>query len=399
MTKAAAAAMRFRLMLARACAWSLLVAGWIGIGSFALYLAPSLSAGFALVAMWLFALGAAATVATRGGLRYPILAIALCAGAALTAIGLRWTVSAGGLTALMLAIVGWAALTALASGVVRSLRVVQAAAPKPPVLPASVGALAAALALGDIGDLPLLSMRLTAFVSATAVVLLVLRWGVAERAPRPGCRAGLFDCSLPAWPEGAWRDGLQWPILLAGFAMLPMMASLPLMAAWCSADSVPPQSMVLLHLAAMFGPALLFKQLIARWSLRVLSFVCTALLVTGALMVAWAPSPYDLLGLAVTHGAAWGIAWSGQLWGPERRGRQGTSPLHAAFGYALFTLIFGSIVEQAGTRGVAVVQASLGLVAASVWLAGYAVAGLSRFANARSGTPAKASGGGHDAAG
>jgi len=55
----AAAAMRWRLMLARACAWSLLVAGWIGIGSFALLVAPSLSAGFALVALWLLGLGGA----------------------------------------------------------------------------------------------------------------------------------------------------------------------------------------------------------------------------------------------------------------------------------------------------------------------------------------------------
>ena len=65
----AAAALRFRLMLARACAWALLVAGWIGIGSFALLVAPSVSAGFALVALWLFGLGAAAAVATRGSLR------------------------------------------------------------------------------------------------------------------------------------------------------------------------------------------------------------------------------------------------------------------------------------------------------------------------------------------
>ncbi|HEX9182425.1 MAG TPA: hypothetical protein VF876_04125, partial [Burkholderiales bacterium] len=64
-----AAAIGLRLMLARACAWALLIAGWIGIGSFALLVAPSASSGFALVALWLFALGAAAAVATRGGMR------------------------------------------------------------------------------------------------------------------------------------------------------------------------------------------------------------------------------------------------------------------------------------------------------------------------------------------
>src|SRR5262245_2172364 len=48
----AAAAIRLRLILARACAWALLVAGWIGIGSFALLIAPSTTGGFALVALW-----------------------------------------------------------------------------------------------------------------------------------------------------------------------------------------------------------------------------------------------------------------------------------------------------------------------------------------------------------
>ena len=55
-----------RLNAARACAWALLIAGWVGIGSFAMTLAPGVTAGFALVAVWLLALGAAATIATGG---------------------------------------------------------------------------------------------------------------------------------------------------------------------------------------------------------------------------------------------------------------------------------------------------------------------------------------------
>ena len=39
-----------RLNAARACAWALLIAGWIGIGSFAMALAPGVANGFALVA-------------------------------------------------------------------------------------------------------------------------------------------------------------------------------------------------------------------------------------------------------------------------------------------------------------------------------------------------------------
>ena len=73
---------------------------------------------------------------------------------------------------------------------------------------------------------------------------------------------------------------------------------------------IAPQAMVLIHLAAMFGPALLLRRSIARWSSRTLSIVCTVLLASGAALVLWAPAPLDLLGLTATHGAAWGLAWA-----------------------------------------------------------------------------------------
>jgi len=139
------------------------------------------------------------------------------------------------------------------------------------------------------------------------------------------------------------------------------MAALPLMAAWCSARGIAPQVLVLLHLAAMFGPALLLQTWITRWSLSTLATVCGALLAVGAACAAWCPAPIDLLGLSLTHGAAWSLAWSGQLWAPARRGRQGSSPLRAAAGYALLTLAFGFLVEQVGARGVAAVHIALGL--------------------------------------
>jgi hypothetical protein len=126
--------------------------------------------------------------------------------------------------------------------------------------------------------------------------------------------------------------------------------------------------MVLLHLAAMFGPVLLVRRTIASWSLRRLSAACAALLALGAAIVTWAAAPYDLLGLALTHGAAWGIAWGGQLWAPARRGQQGTSPLRAAAGYAVLTLAFGVVVERFGAHGVAAIHAALGLFAAAAWL-------------------------------
>jgi len=361
-----------RLALARTCAWGLLVAGWIGIGSLALQFAPSIHVGFGLVASWLLALGAAAAVNTPVSLgRWPRMS-ALALVAAATVVGLRSTIEGGGMPALLLALVGWAALTALASGVVRRLRLVQSATPAPPVASATLGALVAGLAIGDPGDLQALAWRLAAFVGTASLLLVLLQFGVADRPRAPGCRAGLFDCSLPAWPAGAWRDTLQWPTLLAGLAMLPMMASLPLMAAWCRAEAIAPESMVLLHLSAMFVPALLLRRVLRERSAALLATVCVALLVTGAAFVLLAPSPFDLLGLAATHGAAWSLAWGGQLWDPARRGRKGTSPLAAAAGYALLTLGFGWFVERDGLAGLAAVHVALALAAAIGWIAGVA---------------------------
>jgi len=352
-----------RLSAARACAWALLVAGWVGIGSFAMAFAPGVAAGFALVAVWLLALGAAATLATGGAWGTVARASALIVAAAATALALWHTVHGGGLAALWIALLGWAALTALASGVVRGLRLGQRVAPAPPIAAAGVGALAAGLVLGDVSDGAALAARLAVFVAVVALALVALQRSAPAQRHAPGCRAGLFDCSLPAWPAGAWHDTLQWPTLLAGLAMLPMMAALPWMAAWCRAQSVPPQAMVLLHLGAMFGPVWLLRGSIGAWSVRRLSLVCTALLALGAALAVWAPAPYDLLGLALAHGAAWGLAWGGQLWAPARRGQQGTSPLRAASGYALLTVAFGFVVERFGPSGVAVVHAALGAAA------------------------------------
>ena len=378
--------MNARLTLARACAWALLIAGWVGIGSLSLQFAPSVVHAFLLVAAWLLGLGAAAAVATRGGMRRWTRALALVAVAALTAAGLWWTVNGGRLPALLPALIGWAALTALASGVVRSLRLMQATTPAPPVGAAALGALGAGLLLGDVGDVRALALRLSAFVVVAAAALVLLQARIEERPHGAGCRAGLFDCSLPAWPAGAWRDPLQWPVLLAGLAMLPMMAALPLMAAWCTARGIAPQFLVLLHLGAMFGPALLLHGWLAQRSLRVTSLVCAALLASGAAFAGWSAPPLDLLGLAVTHGAAWSLAWSGQLWAPARRGQRGTSPLLAAAGYAALTLAFGWVVEQQGARGVAVVHIALGLgavLAALVTAAGPWIHAMARLRHGR----------------
>jgi hypothetical protein len=361
-----------RLLLARAVAWALLLAGWVGLGSVATVLAPGLFGAFAVVALWLLLLGVAASAASHDGLSSRLRGAALCVCAVLTAATVAGSTRGGGLTALLLALVAWAALTALASGVVRRLRRSLAARPAPPIAAAALGASCAALVLADLGDLQALTLRLGALVLAAAVALLALQPGDDPRSAKQPCRAGLFDCSLPAWPAGAWHDARQWPTLLAGLAMLPMMAALPLMAAWCRAQALPPQTMVALHFAAMFVPALLLRRSVAHWPLRRLSALCATCLGAGAVAVLWAPAPWNWLGLAIAHGAAWGLAWAGQLWAPERRARQGSSPLRSAIGYALLTLAFGVVVERFGAGGITAAHALLGLAAVLAWIFGAA---------------------------
>jgi hypothetical protein len=366
------AAIPLRLIAARAIAWALLLAGWVGLGGVALALTPSLLGVHAMVAAWLLALGLAATVATRDSLRARTRRLGLGLGAALTAGALLWATRGGGLPALLLGLCGWAGLTALASGVVRSVRRAQLMRPHPPILAASLGALAAAIVVGDPTDAHALAWRLGVLVilAATALALLQLRDPPGATASR--CRAGLFDCSLPAWPAGAWHDAQQWPTLLAGLAMLPMMASLPLMVAWCRSEAIAPQAMVLLHFTAMFLPALVLRRSMAHWHPRALAIVCTLLLASGAMAVLWAAAPFNFLGVALAQGAAWSLAWAGQLWSPQRRGQQGTSPLRAAIGYAALTLGVGLAVEHLGSPGLAMAQAVLGL--AAVLAFGYAFA-------------------------
>jgi hypothetical protein len=152
--------------------------------------------------------------------------------------------------------------------------------------------------------------------------------------------------------------------------MLPMMATLPLMVAWCRGEAIAPQSIVALHLAAMFVPPLLLQRRLAAWPLHRLSAQCAACLVAGAALVLWADAPWNLLGLAAAHGAAWGLAWAGQLWAPDRRSRAGASPWHAALGYGLLTLAVGMVVARFGVQGVAGVHVALGLLAGAAGLTG-----------------------------
>ncbi len=131
------------------------------------------------------------------------------------------------------------------------------------------------------------------------------------------------------------------------------------MADWCRTTAIAPQLLLMLHLAAMFGVALVLRPWLAGWSLEFLSLLCTVLLAAGALLALVATQPWDLLGLALTHGAAWGLSWSGQLWAPARRGQQNSSPLRAAAGYAALTVAFGLAVDAFGPMGLTSVHVAI----------------------------------------
>ena len=227
--------------------------------------------------------------------------------------------------------------------------------------------------LGDIGDLQALGVRLVWLLMTSAALLCMLQHHASAQGPARRCRAGLFDCSLPAWPRGAWRDARQWATLIAGLSMLPTMAALPLMADWCRSESVAPGAMVFMHLGAMFAPALLLRSAIAAGSPRRLSTLCAVGLGAGAAAAIWLPAPWHLLGLAFAQGAAWSLAWAGQLWAPDRRSRANSSPLRAAIGYAALTLAFGALVSQFGARGVIAAHVTLGVAAVLAWLWAWAL--------------------------
>ena len=97
--------MNLRLSLARSAAWTLLVAGWVGLGRFAMVLAPDVISGFALVALWLLLLGAAASLTTGGRTAAWTRRMALPVCAAIAAAGLWLAPRGGGLPLLLLALV------------------------------------------------------------------------------------------------------------------------------------------------------------------------------------------------------------------------------------------------------------------------------------------------------
>ena len=372
---------RWRLRLARTLAWALLLGGWVGLGSLAQALAPGPFSGFALLAGWLLALGLFAELIGR--LRLPGWMLrTLLIGAALMAARALYSVRhGGGAFELLPALMAWAIIVALASSTVRSCRLLAWQRPGPPVAAAAAGALLAWLWVGDITDTLSLGPRLM-FGALLASALLALLLPPRSATPR-GCRAGLFDCSLPGGSPGDWRRPARWPVLVASLVMLPMMCTLPLMVTLCRSELVSPQLVLGVHFAAMFVPALWLVWRPAPASAA--APACAVLLALGALAVLAAPGAWAWWGLALAHGSAWSIAWWAQLddrveraaaaparpHGPATPAAHG-SPLRGAALNAVFALALGAGLATVGLPALTGWHVTLGLAGALAALAALA---------------------------
>jgi len=356
----------WRLQAARTLAWALLLGGWVGLGSVSQTLASGPFMAFALLAVWLLALGAFAEL--LGRLRVPrrVLRALLLGATLMAAQALIFALQGGGLGALLPALLAWAFVVALASAAVRACRLATCTRAGPPVAAAAAGAVLAWACVGDITDMNELGPRLMLGALAACLLLVVLlpqRTGAGG-----GCRAGLFDCSLPSWSHGGWRVPQRWPVLLASLVMLPMMCSLPLMVSLCRSDSASPQAVLGVHFAAMFAPALLMVH--RPVVIRAAPIACAVLLALGALVLVFAPGTSAWWGLALAHGAAWSVAWAAQLHDRTWRGTAHGSALAGAALNALLALALGLAIATAGLAALTGWHLALGMAGAMAALTG-----------------------------
>lgn len=311
-----------RLLLARLAAWTLLFAGWLGLGALALQHGPACWAQFAPQALWLATVAVAQPLLARrppgaAALRGLLLAAGLATAAAIGSA--HWAAAA----------LAWGLLLVAASNAVRWLRGAaraSGAAIASPRGPALAGALFAALLAGE-------PRAWVAAPALSAALPLGLALGLALLLPRtapgwPGCGGALFDGALG---HGGLSRGPRLPAQrLAALAMLPMMAGLPTMAELCRAQPLPglpgAQAAVALHLLAMLAPAW--------WPGRATQAVAP-LLVMGGLAVLVVPGSAGLmLGMGL-QAMAWGCAWRDALAPPHAPSRHADGPPEPAPGAPL----------------------------------------------------------------
>ena len=365
----------WRLSASRTLAWALVLGGWAGLGSIVQALAPGPLPAFAMIAVWLLALGAFAALL---GWRHPPRSkrqALLLFGAIVAGRAIHVALHGGGLLAMLPALLAWAMVVALASAAGRSGRLPSRSRVGPPVAAATIGALLAWACVGNITDLNALGPRLISGFLVTCGLLIALlprdmpAGGKARtHAATPGgCGAGLFDCSLAGWQAGGWRDREHWPVRLASLAMLPMMCGLPWMVSLCRSDAVTPQAVLGVHFAAMFVPALWLSM---RPALnRSAAPACAALLALGAVVLIAAPAASAWWVLALAHGAAWSMAWSASLGERGAAKHPGTVALTGAALNALLALALGGAMAVAGLPALAGWHIALGLAGALAGLA------------------------------
>jgi hypothetical protein len=356
----------WRLQAARALAWSLLLGGWIGLGSFAQALSPGPVSASAMMAAWLLALGAMVQWLGRLGPTPRAMRVLMLTGSMLGGVLLLLlllfpptpTRFASPLLALFVAMLAWAAAVALASATVRACRQAARTRPKPPVGAAVVGAALAWACAGNITDLDRLALHLTigALIACALLALLLPRRrqvSAASSSSREsrGCGAGLFDCSLPNWSMEGWRDPQRRPVLIASLVMLPMMCSLPLMLGLCRSDGISPRIALALHLAAMFVPAASIGH--RRISPETSSRACFVLLIAGGAALLLAPAPFAWWSVVMAHGAAWSVAWRVHLNERGNRGSACASPMSGAGMNACFAMAIGISISAFGLPALA----------------------------------------------
>lgn len=361
------------LFAARSLAWALMLAGWIALTHLAERYAGGALQAFALVALWLLALGAGASAAAQWAASRSALRVASLAAAGVAASALLAATQGAGFHALWLAAPAWALLLGLASITVRAWRHALPRRPAAPLWPAATGALLAWGVAGDPADSAALALRLAGLLAGGALLLAWLQPRVPLPDSRRGCRAGLFDCSLPAWPVQGWREPAHTPLLVASLAMLPMMGALPQMLALCG-DAGLGVAGLAPHLLAMFVPALLWPRQAPRAGLALL---CAGLLVAGGLMLALRGSA-ALSWTMLAHAVAWSLAWRAQLGDASLRAAPRQAAWRGALVQAAAALLLGVAVAQAGAQallGVHLLLAGAGALALAAWVV---AAGLGR---------------------
>lgn len=392
-----------RLAVARTLAWALLLAGWLVLGALGRQYLPLRAGGLGAVAVWLVTVVIAQPVLQAHGswltaarLRGVLCTCGGVASVALVAMSGPRTPAAAWL---LLAACAWGVLLLSASCCVRALRQSDPGRAPSPVSAAVAGALLAWAVAGNLAA----GRQATGTV---ALGLLGAALGLAALVPRGGgvvsaCRAGLFDCALHLPHPAAWRDPRQWPRHAATCAMLPMMASLPLMAEWCGTDPWARGSdstVVALHLAAMLLPAWALgggRERVsaagppAPWRPALQSVgVVLAMLLGGASLWAW-PGQSGLMAASLWHAVGWSLAWALSMSArpvgrPADAGARAPSAGVAAL--LLSALFTGSAVWVLGHSTQAFGPQAL--VAVHAALAGVCAAGLAWPVRARRALPA-----------